>query len=248
MSARRGAAPRPDSRRTPEQREAIRELVRTSWNRLSTSYRPVGTNADPCFHYDEGYREWLRPVVAECSRGARVLDLGCGTGVPVARMLAEKFHVTGLDLSDTMIRRARRLVPTATFLREDMTLARFPERSFSAVIALYSMIHVPREELRSLVGRISSWLVQGGLFVSIVGHGAWEGTARGWLGSRSPMFWSHVGGATYRRWLRGADFTIVHWEYVPEGSGGHDLVLARRGRSPNGDDTRRLARRKQGTR
>ena len=31
--------------------------------------------------------------------GAAVLDLGCGTGVPVARALAKRFAVTGVDIS-----------------------------------------------------------------------------------------------------------------------------------------------------
>ena len=228
MSAKRSGRARPETRRTPAERETIRELVRTSWNRLSTTYRPVRSNTDPMFHHDEGYRDWLRPILVKLPRGAKVLDLGCGTGVPVDRILAEKFAVTGVDLSDTMIRRARRLVPRATFHRDDMTLVRFTPRSFSAVVAFYSMIHVPREEHRPLVGRIFSWLVPGGLFLSIVGHGAYEGTADRWLDSRSPMFWSHASGATYRRWLRGAGFTILGWQYVREGKGGHDLVQARR--------------------
>jgi ubiquinone/menaquinone biosynthesis C-methylase UbiE len=45
--------------------------------------------------------------------------------------------VTGVDLSDTMIRRARRLVPRARFVRADMTEVVFPDREFGAVIALY---------------------------------------------------------------------------------------------------------------
>lgn len=46
--------------------------------------------------------------------GAMVLDLGCGTGVPVARRLSARFAVTGVDLSSRHVEMARRNVPMAT--------------------------------------------------------------------------------------------------------------------------------------
>src|ERR1700730_3779837 len=55
-------------------------------------------------------------------KGAMVLDLGCGAGVPVARMLVENgFQVTGVDASFEQIVRARRNVPEASFVHADMT-------------------------------------------------------------------------------------------------------------------------------
>ncbi|MCX5096466.1 class I SAM-dependent methyltransferase [Streptomyces sp. NBC_00365] len=51
-----------------------------------------------------------------------VLDLGCGSGVPVARALATAGHrVTGVDISEVQIRRAREFVPQAEFIRADAT-------------------------------------------------------------------------------------------------------------------------------
>jgi len=46
--------------------------------------------------------------------GDMVLDLGCGCGIPVAQELAQHFQVTGVDLSEVQIARARQLVPQAT--------------------------------------------------------------------------------------------------------------------------------------
>jgi 2-polyprenyl-3-methyl-5-hydroxy-6-metoxy-1,4-benzoquinol methylase len=49
--------------------------------------------------------------------GGRVLDLGCGAGIPVARDLTALGHaVVGVDVSAQQIIRARRNVPKATFL------------------------------------------------------------------------------------------------------------------------------------
>ena len=52
--------------------------------------------------------------------GVAVLDLGCGCGVPVARRLARRYAVTGVDLSPVQVERARTLVPNATFICADM--------------------------------------------------------------------------------------------------------------------------------
>lgn len=48
-----------------------------------------------------------------------------------------------IDVSEVQIRRARHLVPDATFLCADATTVELPSESSNAVVALYSLIHVP---------------------------------------------------------------------------------------------------------
>ena len=109
-----------------------------------------------------------------------------------------------------------------------MTEVDFPERQFAAIVALYSIIHVPLEEQKPLFRRIRTWLRPGGYFVAILGHSAVEGREPGWLGSRVEMYWSHADAATYRRWLTSTGFEILQQKFIPEGSGGHELFLASR--------------------
>lgn len=52
-------------------------------------------------------RRWEHELVSKLSDGDRVLELGCGVGVPDTRTLAERFRVTGVDISGEQIRRAR---------------------------------------------------------------------------------------------------------------------------------------------
>jgi SAM-dependent methyltransferase len=203
-------------------------IVRKGWNRLSTTYRPPGAKSDCFLHTDSQYREWLGPVVGSLEPGTPVLDLGCGTGEPASRQLAKRFQVTGVDLSEVMIRRAREAVPSGRFIRADMTRINFPPGSFGAVVSLYAIIHVPLVKQKLLMTRIYSWLGPRGIFLAVLGHEAWEGTAQGWLGVDVPMFWSHAAAATYRRWLRETGFNVVRQEFVPEGDGGHELFLARK--------------------
>ena len=101
--------------------------------------------------------------------GSDVLDLGCGAGIPMTAALAEGRTVTGVDISETQLEMARRNVPGATFLQADMTTLTFEPASFDAVVAFYSLTHVPRDEQAELLGRIRSWLRPGGLFLASMG-------------------------------------------------------------------------------
>jgi len=205
-----------------------KELVRVGWNALSYRYRPRGSHGDVFGHALSDYRSWLAPILAAVPPGSEVLDLGSGTGEPAARLLSARFRVTGVDISDRQVRRARRNVPRATFLRADITRAAFPTGRFYAVVALYSLIHVPRTEQHALFRRMSDWLVPGGWLLVIVGERPCQGVESGWLGSTATMYWSHFGAETYRRWLRSGGFRIVRDRFVPEGDGGHRLLLARK--------------------
>lgn len=59
----------------------------------------------------------LKHLVRGLSKRSKVLDAGCGPGVPVTRYLARFFRVTGVDISEQQIKLARKLVPKARFIR-----------------------------------------------------------------------------------------------------------------------------------
>jgi SAM-dependent methyltransferase len=132
--------------------------------------------------------------------GGRVLDLGCGAGIPVARDLVALGHaVVGIDMSAQQVARARRNVPEATFLEADMCEVAFEVGSFHAVGAFYSITHIPRTQQGPLIAKIASWLKPGGMFVASFGSGAageWTGE---WPGTT--MFFGHNGEAETLRCL-----------------------------------------------
>jgi SAM-dependent methyltransferase len=226
--------PRPRGPPDTVPRSRWNDTVRVGWNRASYRYRPLRSSADVFGHREAEYRAWLDPILRTLPRDSPVLDLGSGTGEPAARILSERFQVTGVDISDVQVRRARRLVPRARFVRADLGEVEFPPSSFAAVLALYSLIHVPREQHRRVIRRVARWLAPGGWFLAIVGQARYEGEEDGWLGSDAPMLWSHYDGPTYRRWLKASGFRIVRESFVPEGDGGHRMFLARTGRSSRG--------------
>ena len=198
-------------------------IVRDGYDRVSYAYR-----GDT---YDEprsGYAHWLRRLTPRLPAGGRVLDLGCGNGVPVARDLARRYRVTGLDLSPVQIERARRLVPDARFVCRDMTEVEFAPASFEAVVAFYSIINVPLEEQPALISRIAEWLVPGGRALAILGKHAWTGTESDWQGVRgATMYWSHADLATYREWFRASGLEIEEEGSQPErGTPGFAVLIA----------------------
>jgi ubiquinone/menaquinone biosynthesis C-methylase UbiE len=206
-----------------------KEIVREGFNRVSTIYRPPRSPADALGHTLQRHREWLEPLFRRLRRGADVLDLGCGCGVPDAKLLAERFRVTGIDISDVQIARARRLVPSARFVRADMTEVALPPATFEGVVCLYALIHVPLEEQQALLARVARWLTPGGLFLVTTGWTAWTGTEEGWLGSTAKMYWSHTDAATYGRWLERLGFRILRRDRIPEGEAEHALFLGQLG-------------------
>ena len=202
--------------------EDPKAIVRAGYDAVSRTYR-----ADDA--PDQPYRGWLELLDAHLPPDAPVLDLGCGCGLPAARILAERYRVTGVDLSPVQIERARALVPRADFVCADMTALELPASSFAAVVCLYAIIHVPLAEQPALLDRMVAWLRPGGLLLLTVGANAWTGTEADWLGvAGGTMYWSHASAPTYRAWLAERGLAIRHDEYVPEGEGGHTLLLAQR--------------------
>jgi SAM-dependent methyltransferase len=199
-----------------------REMVRRGYDALSYHYR--ADDAD-----DGHYAPWLADLHHRLPSSAAVLDLGCGCGVPVARYLTNLgHHVTGVDISDVQIGRARRLVPAGTFLRADATRLRLPPTSFDAVVCLYALIHMPLVDQPSLIHQIATWLRPSGWLLTTVGHTAWTGTEDNWLDGHAAMWWTHADASTYRSWLHQAGLTIASEAFAPEGTGGHALFWARR--------------------
>jgi cyclopropane fatty-acyl-phospholipid synthase-like methyltransferase len=147
--------------------------------------------------------------------GARVLDLGCGAGIPVARMLATAGHtVIGLDGSAAQISLARDNVPAAEFIQADMTEVEFPTRSFDAVAAFYSITHVPRSGHDRLLRPVAGWLKPGGLLVASLGADSLSDWSGEWLGTQ--MFFSHYDCETNLALLRRAGFAIDRSEVMDQ--------------------------------
>ncbi len=189
----------------------------------------------------EAYLDWasgthdprermLQEFSTRLPSNARVLDLGCGAGIPSTKTLAERFVVTGVDISEEQVRAARRHVPDASFINADLSAIEFEPGSFDGVAALYSISHVPRQEHGGLFRRVHQWLVPGGLFLATLGASDSPDWTGDWLGR--PMFFSAYDADSNRKLVNAAGFTLLIDDVIatqePEGPVPFLWVLARR--------------------
>lgn len=177
---------------------------------------------------DDPRREWEDELTARLEPGARLLELGCGGGSPETERLAQRFAVTGVDISPRQVERARAAIPQAEFVCADFTELELPAGSFDAVAAFYSFNHVPRDLLAPLLERAHSWLVPGGPLLAAFGVSDTEGWTGDWLGA--PTFFSSFPAEVNSRLVREAGFAIERDEVVvfqePEGPARFQWVLA----------------------
>ena len=169
--------------------------------------------ADQPLGDDDDRERYTSLVVRELQAGAELLDLGCGAGVPTTRRFAEYFAVTGVDISSEQIARARRNVPSATFIHGDMAGLEFGPATFDAVTGFFAIIHLPRREHAKLFRDIAGWLRPGGIFVAGLGARPLEGEyEEDWHGA--PMFWSHFDSDTNKRLVEEAGLNLESTEEV----------------------------------
>lgn len=124
----------------------------------------IGERYDEAFPHKDGQIAAGRWLTARLEPGARVLDAGCGTGLPTALQLVEAgARVTGVDISTVMLRLARANVPEAEFMLQDFTELEPGFGPFDAVVAFFSLLMLPRAQIPVALARLHRVLRSGGL-------------------------------------------------------------------------------------
>ncbi|KAN0104720.1 putative O-methyltransferase [Hyaloscypha variabilis] len=154
-----------------------------------------------------------------------VLELGCGHGLPVTQKLLShpNFSVTANDLSSAQLALARtNLQPDPpsrlTLLEGDMLALDFPPASLDAVVAMYSIIHLPRAEQVEMLRKIVAWLKPGGWVLANFAAVELEGReVQNWLKEEKGwMFWSSWGSEGTLEKVREVGLEVVVQETVED--------------------------------
>lgn len=151
-------------------------------------------------------------MTAFLQKGAKILDLGCGPGIPYDKYLAEQdFRITGVDFVQKHIDWAKEHVPEATFIQKDIAELDFDGRSFDAILSLYTIFHIPRQEHRDLFLNMHRTLKDDGLLLVTMGTGCEdEMEVCDFIGSE--MVWSSYPLEENLTLVEDCGFEIVHWE------------------------------------
>jgi len=153
-------------------------------------------------------RDWARTL----ARGAAVIDLGCGPGLPITHILvSEGLSVYAIDAAPSFVEAFRRNLPGIPIACESVTESSFFGRTFDGVVAWGLLFLLPPEEQRYLISRMGDLVVPGGrlLFTSPSEAVVWNDVMTG-LESRS------LGAPEYRRLLAVAGLSVIG-EYEDEG-------------------------------
>ena len=178
-----------------------KDAVRRGYDELAQAYA-----ADR--NEDGRGREVLSQFLRKLPEPARVLDAGCGQGVPVLGDLSASATAVGTDISRTQLELAAERVPDAALAQGDMTALPFRGGAFDAVTAYHSLIHVPRGQHQRAVDEIARVLDEGGRLLCSEGPEEWSGSNPDWLDTGVEMQWHIAGAAATRDHLRTAGFVV----------------------------------------
>jgi SAM-dependent methyltransferase len=168
-------------------------------------------------------KPWLDRFIATLPEQASILDLGCGSGQPIACCLvAAGFSVTGIDSSETMIKLCRARLPAHHWLVGDMRELALG-RAFGGIIAWHSMFHLGASQQRAMFPRLAAHLGPGGVLMFTSGDaegeriGEWEG---------EPLFHASLAPQEYEALLRENGFCSIERKLVDPDCGGACVWLA----------------------
>lgn len=168
---------------------------------------------------------WHDRFIDSLPAAARVLDLGCGAACPVAaNMDACGLHVTGVDLSPTMISLCRERLPDQEWIVADMRSLSLG-RPFEGVLAWDSFFHLDHASQRAMFAIFESHALSGAMlmFNTGPGHGEGIGSYRG-----DPLYHASLAPDEYRSLISGSGFeTIDHVANDPR-AGGRTVWFCRR--------------------
>lgn len=184
-----------------ERERTMRELVKQGYEegRYEETYSRKT-------HEPEDFEKTLVQELIKGMSGKRVLDLGCGNGLPYDKYMSDQgCTVTGIDLSTKHINRAKENVPEATYSVGDF----FDTKGmYDAIVSFYAIFHIPREEHAKLLDHIHSSLNKDGLILITLGTETMECDVNDDFAG-APMAWSSYTVEENKKLVQDAGFEIL---------------------------------------
>ncbi|PZT91391.1 MULTISPECIES: class I SAM-dependent methyltransferase [unclassified Sphingomonas] len=161
----------------------------------------------------------VRRWAADLPAGGSVVDIGCGSGRPVALALAEAgLAVSGIDPSPTLLAAFRRALPDAPAACETAEASGYFGRRFDGAVAIGLLFLLPPATQALVIGRVAQALRPGGRFLFSA-----PAVACRWTDTLTGRESQSLGAAGYRVLLAEAGLRLVG-SY--EDSGGNHYFAA----------------------
>lgn len=140
---------------------AQQEVYWNDWVTRSRSWEANPDNARRAHHV-------LRTVNSHARPGAKLLEVGCGTGW-MALKLARAYRVTATDLASDAMTDLRRNQPHVEWIAGDFLQIALPDAVFDVVVCMETLSHVPDQE--GVAARIAAVTVPGGVLILTTQNG-----------------------------------------------------------------------------
>ena len=174
-------------------------------------------------------KSWHNRFIACLTPGARVLDLGCGSGMPVAFHLVQHgLRVTGVDTSPTLIALCRQRMPEHEWIMAEMQALALPQR-FDGLLSWDSFFHLTPEHQRTMFTVFAAHAAPGAFLMFNTGpeQGESLGNYQG-----EPLYHASLDPEEYQQLLDQSGFALVTHTVEDPTAGGRTVWLAQsRGRS-----------------
>lgn len=168
-------------------------------------------------------RGWHDRFVSCLMKGAHVLDLGCGSGMPVAYHLVQHgLHVTGVDTSPTFIALCRSRMPDQEWIVSDMRAVAL-QRRFDGILAWDSFFHLKPDDQRHMFHVFAAHAAPGAFLLFNTGpqQGEAIGQYRG-----EPLYHASLDPEEYQMLLDQSGFDVVAHAVEDQTAGGRTVWLA----------------------
>ena len=170
-------------------------------------------------------KAWLDHFLALIPQHSKILDLGCGSGKPIADYLIQHEHkITGVDSSDVMIEMAQQNFPEQHWLQADMRTIEF-DHKFNAILAWDSFFHLTPNDQRQMFRQFAQFAQQGTvlMFSSGPSHGEAIGDLFG-----DALYHASLAPEEYRALLKQSGFKVIKMVAEDVECTGHTVWLAQK--------------------
>jgi ubiquinone/menaquinone biosynthesis C-methylase UbiE len=142
-----------------------------------------------------------------------IYDVGCGPSGHIGKYLFDKgLNVTGIDISEKCIDIAKNYNRDMTFKRMDMMNLQVDDQSIDGIIAFYSIIHTPKENIDKIFQEFKRVLKSGGKVMLAVKEGKGEGLEGHILDSDMSIYFSYFTKKEVETYFISNGFKIIFLE------------------------------------
>lgn len=178
-----------------------KDAIRRAYDDLANTYAAQRSENDRGM-------DVLTEFLKSFSDPIRVLDAGCGQGTPVLSELSGSTEAVGIDISRKQLELATENVIDTSIVQGDITTLPFDSGTFDAVIAYWSLIHIPMDDHQTVIDEFARVLRPNGQVLLCEGRDEWLGENPDWLDSGVKMEWNIAGEKKTRNQLQDAGFVI----------------------------------------